>query len=269
MKSTESMPTDNQERRTRSVSLSAVMIAKNAEATIEKALKSVRFCDEIIVVVDSSSTDTTESIARRLANHVEVRDWEGFGPAKRAVVSLAKGRWIFSIDADEEVTHDLASSICDTLVSDTPSSVAYRIKRRTRFLGRWMLHGDWGRDRVVRLFQKEKAQFTDDPVHESVSAPDTKPILHGWLLHEGDQDISSYLIRLDRYTTLAAELLHSSGRRSGYLSIIVRPLFKFLQVYFIRLGLLDGWQGLVLAWYSAVYVFTKYAKLRDLNRRPD
>jgi glycosyltransferase involved in cell wall biosynthesis len=242
------------------------MIAKNAGATIEKALKSVRFCDEIIVVVDSSSTDATESIARRLADHVEVRDWNGFGPAKRAAVALAKGRWIFSIDADEEVTSELAGSICDTLAAGTPASLAYRIKRRTRFLGRWMLHGDWGRDRVVRLFQKEKAQFTDDPVHESVSAPDPKPILDGWLLHEGDQDISSYLIRLDRYTTLAAESLHRLGRRSSYLSVIVRPLFKFLQAYFIRFGVFDGWQGLVLAWYSAVYVFTKYAKLRHLNR---
>lgn len=250
---------------TQSTLLSAVIIAKDAEATIEKALKSVRFCDEIIVVVDSDSSDATESIARRLANRVEVRDWPGYGPAKRAAVDLAKGRWIFSIDADEEVSHELAGAISDTLTAESSDAAAYRIKRRTRFLGRWMKYGDWGRDSVVRLFRKDKAQFTDEQVHESVDAPDPKPILNGLLLHEGDQDISSYLRRLDEYTTLAAESLHSKGRRSGYLAIIVRPLFKFLQAYFIRLGLLDGWQGLVLAWYSSVYVFTKYAKLRHLN----
>jgi len=255
------------EPRKRSALLSAVMIAKNAEPTIEAALKSVRFCDEIIVVVDSASTDATESIARRLANRVEVRDWIGYGPAKRAVVDLANGQWIFSIDSDEEVSHELAGSICDTLTEEPSGAKAFRIKRRTRFLGRWMKHGDWGRDRVVRLFRKDAAQFSDEPVHESVQAPGPKPVLRGYLLHEGDQDISTYLIRLDRYTTLAAEALHKTGRRSGYLSILCRPLFKFLQAYFIRLGLLDGWQGLVLAWYSAVYVFTKYAKLKALDRQ--
>ena len=179
---------------------------------------------------------------------------------------MANGEWIFSLDADEEVDHDLAGSICDTLTESPSGAAAYRIKRRTRYLGRWMRHGDWGRDKVVRLFRKDSAQFSDEPVHESVQAPDPKPVLKGYLLHEGDQDISTYLIRLDRYTTLAAEALHKANRRSGYLDILCRPVFKFLQAYFIRLGLLDGWQGLVLAWYSAVYVFTKYAKLKALNR---
>jgi glycosyltransferase involved in cell wall biosynthesis len=242
------------------------MIARDAGATIEKALKSVRFCDEIIVTVDTASCDATEAIARRLASRVERRDWSGYGPAKRAAVALARGRWILSIDADEEVTPELAGSICDVISLDSTRAVAFRIKRRTRFLGRWMLHGDWGRDRVLRLFRKDQADFTDDMVHESVMAPDPKPILDGWLMHEGDQDISSYLTRLDRYTTLAAESLHKSGRRSGVASLIARPLFKFFQAYFIRLGLLDGWQGLVLAWFSAVYVFTKYAKLRNLGQ---
>lgn len=263
------MSTPAPERKKRTAFVSAVMIAKDAEATIEKALKSVRFCDEIIVVVDSRSADATEKIARRLANRVEVHDWIGYGPAKRAVVDMANGEWIFSLDADEEVDHDLAGSICDTLTEQSSGAAAYRIKRRTRFLGRWMRHGDWGRDRVVRLFRKDQAQFSDEPVHESVQAPDPKPVLNGYLLHEGDQDISTYLIRLDRYTSLAAQALHEAGRHSGYLSIIFRPLFKFLQAYFIRLGLLDGWQGLVLAWYSSVYVFTKYSKLKNLNRKTD
>ena len=248
------------------VPLSAVIIAKDAEATIERALKSVRFCDEIVVSVDSSSVDASESIARRIADRVKSHEWNGYGPVKRAAVAFASGRWILSIDADEEVTPELAGAICDAISQDPPPCAAYRIRRRTRFLGRRMRHGDWGRDRVVRLFQKDKGEFTDDTVHESVIAPGHKPILEGLLLHEGDQDISSYLLRLDRYTTLAAKALHRSGRRSSVVSIIFRPLFKFLQAYFIRLGLLDGWQGLILAWYSAVYVFTKYSKLRMLSR---
>lgn len=251
------------------VSLSAVIIAKDAAATIERALQSVRFCDEIVVSIDVTSADASEAIARRIADRVEFHQWNGYGNVKRAAVGFASGRWILSIDADEEVTPALAGAICDAIAQAPPAYAAYQIRRRTRFLGRWMLHGDWGRDRIVRLFQKDKGAFTDDTVHESVIAPGPKPILEGLLMHEGDQDISSYLLRLDRYTTLAAESLHRSGRRSSLASIIVRPLFKFLQAYFIRLGLLDGWQGLVLAWYSAVYVFTKYTKLRILDRHSD
>lgn len=250
-----------------SPTISAVMIAKDAAATIESSLRALQFCDEIIVIVDSASSDQTESIARQLATHVEIRDWQGYGRTKQAAVDLARGTWVLSIDADETVTEELAQSIRDAVRRNDPNHNAYQLRRRTRYLGKWIRHGDWGRDRVLRLFRRDVGRFTDAPVHESVQAPGPKPVLTGWLMHEGDQTISSYLIRLDRYTTLAAESLHASGRKASILSLVVRPIFKFIQAYILRVGFLDGWQGLVLARYSAVYVFTKYAKLRTLNRQ--
>jgi glycosyltransferase involved in cell wall biosynthesis len=250
-----------------SPTISAVMIAKDAAATVESSLRSLQFCDEVVVILDSASSDQTESIARHLATRVEIRDWQGYGRTKQAAVELARSTWVLSIDADETVTEELAQSIRDVVRRNDPNHHAYQLRRRTRYLGRWIRYGDWGRDRVLRVFRRSQGRFTDAPVHESVRAPGPKPVLPGWLMHEGDQTISSYLIRLDRYTTLAAESLQASGRKASILSLVVRPLFKFIQAYILRVGFLDGWQGLVLAWYSAVYVFTKYAKLRTLNRQ--
>ncbi len=247
--------------------LSAVMIARDAAGTIEAALLSIQFCSEIIVVIDHDSEDATETIARRLATRVEIRPWRGYGPAKQEAASLASGPWILSIDSDETVSSELAASIKDAVTRNDAPIAAYAIRRRTRYLGRWMRHGDWGRDRVVRLFRRDAAHFTSDQVHESVAAEGPKPILNGWLWHEGDQTVEAYLNRLNTYTSLAAESLDTAARRAGLWSLTVRPAFKFIQAYFLRAGFLDGWQGLVLAWFSAVYVFTKYAKLRQLNHR--
>jgi glycosyltransferase involved in cell wall biosynthesis len=257
---------DMADQKGRSVTISAVMIAKDAEKTIEAALGSVRFCDEIIVLVDSTSSDETERIARRRADPVELRGWAGFGPAKRAAVAIARGQWVLSIDADEQLTSELADSITEAIRRSRSDAFAYSVRRRTRFLGRWMRHGDWGRDRVVRLFRRDKGEITGETVHESVAAPGPKPVLRGLMLHEGDQNLSAYLARLDRYTSLAARSLFDSGRRASWLALVLRPLFKFVQAYILRLGCLDGWQGFVLAWYSAVYVFSKYAKLTHLRR---
>ncbi len=247
--------------------LSAVLVAKNAAATIEKAIRAVRFCDEIVVIVDQESTDETEAIARRFADHVAICPWMGYGPTKRAAIDLARGRWILIIDSDEEVSPELAVAISEAIRNGKDANIAaYALRRRTRYLGRWMKHGDWGRDRVVRLFDRTRAELSEDSVHESVRAPGDTPALHGILYHEGDQTLHSYLERLDRYTTLAAHSLFDKGRRASWLSITVRPAFKFIQAYILRMGFLDGWQGLILAFYSSVYVFTKYAKLMQLER---
>lgn len=245
--------------------LSTVMVAKDAAATIEAALLSIQFCSELIVVIDDESSDETESIALRLGARVEIRPWLGYGPSKQEALRLATGRWVLSLDADEVVSPELAHSISEAVSRNDPRHVAYLVRRRTRYLGKWMRHGDWGRDRVLRLFRRDSARFSDDQVHESVIAEGEKPLLRGWLWHEGDQSVESYLARLNDYTSLAAQSLHASGRRSGWWSLIVRPVFKFVQAYILRAGFLDGWQGLVLAWFSSVYVFTKYTKLRRLN----
>jgi len=243
------------------VVLSAVIVAKDAAKTLDKALLSVQFCDEIIVVVDANSSDNTEEIAKKLASSVVVHPWEGFGLTKRFAVSLARGDWIVSIDSDEIMSPELANAIRTKINNRNESYLAYAFRRRTRFLGNWICHGDWGHDRVVRLFRRNMVNFSADVIHEMVLALGHKPILHGLLLHEGDATLESYLDRQNRYSTLAAEAMLKEGRHISWVSLAVVPFLRFIRSYFLRLGFLDGWRGFVLAWYSSVYVFNKYAKL--------
>lgn len=250
-----------------SVTLSAVMIAKDASATIGESLLSVRFCDEIVVVVDERSSDATLDIARELADRVEVMPWAGYGPAKRAAIGLSRGAWVLVIDADERITPELGAAIRAAVKDSPPDVVAYRLRRRTRFLGRWMRFGDWGRDRVTRLFRRGGAEMSGDLVHESIAASGRVATLSGILLHEGDQTVEEYLTRRDMYTTLAAEALHRRGTRCLAIMPHVRAVFKFVQAYLLRLGMLDGRQGFVLAWRSAGAVYLKYSKLRELGKR--
>jgi len=247
-----------------SIQISAVMIAKDAAPTVGAALRSVRFCDEIVVVVDERSSDDTLSIAQELADRVEVLPWSGYGPAKRAAIALSRGAWVLVIDADEEVTPELARAIRDAVTREDSGVVAYRMRRRTRFLGRWMRFGDWGRDRVTRLFRRGGAEMSADLVHETVTASGREEMLEGILSHQGDQSIAEYLARREKYTTLAAEALYRQGRRSPWIEPYAKAIFKFIQAYLVRLGFLDGRQGFVLAWRSAGAVYLKYTKLRGM-----
>lgn len=247
--------------------LSACMLAKDASATIAASLQSLRFCDQIIVVVDSSTTDNTEAVARSLAHHVEIRRWTGFSDAWKYVISKGEGEWLFMIAADEVVTRELAQSILEEVGRDSDIFDGFLMRRRTRFLGRFLTHGDWGRDYVLRVVRRTKCQFNEALIHESLKNPGRTRILAGLLLHEGERTIDEHIARQNRYTTLSAQQMFEKGRNVSLVGIALKPPFRFIRSYILRLGFLDGWPGFVQAWYSAVYVFTRYAKLRELRRR--
>lgn len=247
--------------------ISACMLAKDASATIASSLQSLRFCDQIIVVVDSSTTDNTETIARSLAHHVEIRRWTDFSDAWQYVLSKGDGEWLFMIAADEIVTKELAQSIFEEVSRDSDTHDGFLMRRHTRFLGRFLTHGDWGRDYVLRVVRRTKCQFNEALIHESLKNPGRTRILDGLLLHEGERTIDEHIARQNRYTSLSAQQMFERGRRVSLMGIVLKPPFRFIRSYILRLGFLDGWPGFVQAWYSAVYVFTRYAKLRELRRR--
>jgi glycosyltransferase involved in cell wall biosynthesis len=248
--------------------LSGIVIAKDAGATLERCLKSMRFCDQLVVVVDSESRDNTETIARTLADNVETHVWDGFGRTKSHAASLACGHWVLSIDADEEVTPQLAEAIGQFIASPPIDVNACQFRRRTRFLGRYLVHGDWGRDRVQRLFRNGKAQFSDALIHESVRAEGPHPILSGWLLHEGEVTLDCHRVRQDRYTSLAAGAMLEKGRKATLIGQLAKPPVRFLRSYLWRLGFLDGWPGLAQAWFSARYVYMRNSKARAMASHP-
>ncbi len=244
--------------------LSAILITRNVASRLEACLRSCAFADEI-VIVDSGSTDATLDIARRFNAKVVQQDWLGFGRQKQFAVSQASHNWVLCIDADERVSDTLRASILKEL--EAPRFQAYEFPRRNHFLGRWLRHGEGYPDFSLRLFNRRHANWSDDPIHEKVVANGPVGRLAGDLLHESEQGLADYLAKQDRYTTLQAEQLHAHGKRAGVARMLLSPLLRFVKFYFLRLGFLDGIPGLVHILVGCRNSFTKYAKLRALNRQ--
>jgi len=248
--------------------LSVTFIARNEEDRLPGALASVAFADERIVVVDAASTDRTEEVARKAGARVLVRPFDGFGRQKNAAAAVASNRWILSIDADEIVSPKLALEIRACLAADaseTSPPAAFRVPIRLEFLGRELR---FGRDTVVRparLYDRTRARFSDDPVHEKILATGPVESLEESVLRRSYRDLAHYLEKLDRYTTLAAEARWKAGKGGGGW-LPARVLWEFFDRAFLRLGFLDGSAGLTFAALSSANTLLKYLKLRELER---
>jgi len=242
---------------------SAVLITRNAAAVLEPCLESIAFADEI-VVVDAASTDVTLEIAVRRGARVVQREWLGFGRQKQFAVEQAKHDWVLCLDADERVSRELAASIQAVLAA--PAAPVFRMPRRNRFLGRWLAHGEGYPDWSPRLFNRLNARWSDDLVHEKVLYSVTPGTLKGDLLHDPGDDLSAYLERQNRYTTLAARQAYDLGRSAGVLHLLLSPVVRFFKFYILRLGFLDGVPGLLHISIGCMNSYLKYAKLIELRR---
>lgn len=245
------------------ISISVVLITKNAAAHLEKCLKSVSWLDEIIMV-DSGSTDETLAIASRYNVKVIHQDWLGFGPQKQFAVNQAQHDWVLCLDADEWLSDDLSNEI--KKIKNNPQADAYRFPRTNKFMGRFLKHGEGYPDLNLRLFNRQKARWSDDVVHEYVIANGTVNNLHYDLMHESGEDISLYLTKQNRYTDLQAQALYNRGKHVGYGKLVFSPLFRFIKFYCIRRGFLDGLPGLVHISIGCFNSYIKYAKLIELWR---
>ena len=243
--------------------VSAVIITLNAAAQLAECLASVAFADEILVV-DSGSTDGTRELAGKYGARVVTQDWLGFGRQKQFATDQAANDWVLSLDADERVSPQLAASLVRALQS--PSASVYRMARCNRFLGRWLRHGEGYPDWSARLYDRGKARWSDDVVHEKLLYASTPGTLEGDLLHESAEDLGQYMDKQNRYTTLAAAALHEQGRTAGAIELVLSPLVRFVKFYFLRLGFLDGIPGLVHIAIGCMNSFMKYAKLAELGR---
>ena len=237
-------------------SVSVIVITKNAAAHVERALRSVAWADERIVV-DAGSTDDTVVLARPLATRVETREWSGYGDQKNFAASLATHDWVLSLDADEALSPELAREIASLDFSKD----GYELPRRSWYLGRWITHGTWGPDPVLRLFRRDKGRFSPDLVHETVVLEGSRSRLHGSLDHWPYRDLSHHHAKIDALSTLAAERMFAEGRRASWASLALKPGFEFLRSYVLRAGFLDGAPGLIAAGMHAHYNFLKQAKL--------
>jgi glycosyltransferase involved in cell wall biosynthesis len=246
--------------------LSLIVITRDAAVELPDCLASASFAAEA-VVVDSGSRDDTVAVAARCGARVIEHPWEGFGPQKNFAVGQARYDWVLCLDADERVTPALAASVCALFATATPDGAAYAMARRNRFLGCWLAHGEGYPDWNVRLFDRRRARWTTDPVHEHVVADGPVARLAGDLQHASAESLETYIAKQNRYTSLQAEAMHARGEQAGAWRIALSPLARFLRFYVFKLGFLDGIAGFAHIAIGAFASFLKYAKLRALNVR--
>ncbi len=244
--------------------LSVIIITKNEEHNIVDCLESVRWANEL-VVVDGGSDDKTVELARKCAQKVYVKPWEGYAAAKNFALQQCVCDWILWLDADERVTKELGAEIQALLNQEFTTVVGFEVARRAFFLGKWIKHCGWYPGYVLRLFRRGSAHWSDKRVHEHLEIGGVTGRLSADLMHYTDPNLWHYFDKFNRYTTLAAEELTTRGERFRLSQLTVRPIWLFVKMYFLKLGFLDGVQGFILCVLSSCYVFTKYAKLWELT----
>ena len=247
--------------------LSVIVITKNEASRIDACLASVAFADEWIVVDSESSDDTAERARRVGAQVFSFPDWPGFGAQKQRALDRATGQWVLAIDADERVTPGLAVSIQRAVAAGEAGPVGYELSRLSRFDGRWIRHGDWYPDRVLRLFRRDKARYSADRVHERVLAEGPTGRLDGELLHETMPTLDDALAKMNRYSSESAAERAARGQRGGLAAAIGHAGWAFLRGYVVKRGFLDGAAGLALAVYVAEGTFWRYLKIAELARQ--
>jgi glycosyltransferase involved in cell wall biosynthesis len=246
--------------------VTAVVPTLNEAPHIADCLKSLRWADELIVV-DSHSDDDTVKIAKGLADRVELHRFESFAKQKNWCVQRATHRWVLMIDADERVSPELRDEIKQVL--SAPDRDGYWIRRKNHFLGKHIRGAGWGRDKVLRLFDREKGHYPERLVHEEVHLRGRSGVLKGQLLHYPYSDLGEYWEKFHRYVRLAAMELKRQGRRGGIAPLVLRPPARFMRMYFVQMGFLDGVHGLLLSGLSAFQVFAKYARLWELTHQDE
>ena len=246
--------------------LSSIIIARDEEANIGRCIDSQKECiDEIIVLIDNRTTDRTLEIVKSKNVIYGLVEWKGYSGTKQYAISKTTNDWILWIDADESITPELSSEL-NEFKNKPPGFVAYSIKRRAYFLGRWMRHGGWYPAKATRLFNKNFAKFNENNIHESLNVNGKVGQLKNDLEHWTDPSIRHYFDKFNNYTSLAAEELKMKNESANIIDILLRPLVIFCKMYILRLGFLDGIRGLMLAVFSSAYVFTKYCKLWELRK---
>jgi glycosyltransferase involved in cell wall biosynthesis len=246
-------------------SLSLIVITKNEEASIARCLSSLDFADDI-VVVDSGSTDRTVELARAHGAHVvSTTDWPGFGPQKSRALNLARGDWVFSLDADEWIDASFIAQI-KTAIADPNAPSAYETPRRSRFCGQIIRHGGWSPDYVVRLFQRGRARFSDDLVHEGLIVDGPIRRLKVRIEHDCITSWADAEDKIKSYSVTAAQQLAARGFRGSPLKASLHGWTAFLKAYVYRAGFLDGAAGWGVAEYNRRYADAKWRRLAEYSQ---
>jgi len=245
--------------------ISACIITYNEADRIAACLRSVSFCDEILLV-DSQSTDGTQRIAASMGARVLERAFSGYRTQKQFAVDSAAHDWVLCLDADERVTDELRREIEAVRARGFGAFAGWSMPRITDYFGRFLRHGNAYPDRLVRLFDRRRGGFCGEEIHENTRVEGRVGRLSGHLEHYSYRSLTDHQDRMRRYAQMMAHSLHARGKRCGLIKVLVNPQWRFLRGYVLRLGFLDGWRGLVFALVEANYVRRKYLQLYMLTR---
>ena len=253
------------------MSLSVVIITKDEEANLARTLASIAWADERIVV-DSGSTDGTLEVARQHGAKIFQERWKGYAGQKNSAIAKASSEWVLSLDADEEISPELAANIKRATTRPESDITGYFMARRNLFLGRWIRHGGFYPDRKLRLFRRGYGKFMERAVHETMQVEGATAILSGDLIHNAYPTLTGYIETMNRYSTLGAEVAAAKGVTSSsfvafLMNVYYRPALSLSWNYIFRRGFLDGREGFLLHLYHNVYVSWKYAKAWEASRQ--
>ncbi len=243
--------------------ISVLILAKNEAHNLPGCLHAVSWADEVIVVVDKASDDATEELARRGADLVAVRTFDDFASQRNAALELASGDWVFAVDADERPTPELAREIRRVVGEPFRPHVGYRVPIRSVVLGRPFRYSGTQFDRPLRLFRRDRGHWTG-AVHETVELEGSSGMLEHSMQHRTIPDMTTFLTKINHYTTLEAIKFQREGREFRWWDVTLRPFWIFLKLYFLKLGFKDGLEGLVFCFLSGVSVAIRHWKHREL-----
>jgi glycosyltransferase involved in cell wall biosynthesis len=244
--------------------VTAVIAAHDESANIEACIASVDWAREVIVVENDSLDDTIDR-ARGAGATVISPKFTTIGVARNNAIERVKTPWVLVVDADERCTPELAAEITQ-LLERPVTHAAFRIPRRNFFLGKEIRHGGWGADRPIRLFKRE-LRYNANLVHEHVDVIGETGELRNALMHYTYNSLDQYFEKFNRYSRSWAEQNFARGRRGSAAAVVFKPPARFVSMYLLRGGFLDGAHGLVLACLAAASVMAKYARLWEKKLR--
>jgi glycosyltransferase involved in cell wall biosynthesis len=244
------------------LSLSVVIVAKNEAANLSRCLASVQGWVAEIVVALNNTTDDSAAVAKKFGAAVYTLPWEGYRDTKNAALALATNTWILSLDADEEVSPQLRSSLEGFFCGNQDKFSGARFPRRVWFIDRWIMHGDWYPDVSLRLFRRDRARWGGDAfVHEKIECDGPVATLRGDLNHYSFPTLASHVAKINPFADLFVQQQQAKGKKFSLFAAVFRPLWRFFRAYVIKLGFLDGFPGFYIAWATAFGAFVRYSRL--------
>lgn len=248
----------------KSQSVSVCMVSGAEAHRIGRALESVAaWAGEIIIVLNEDVRDGTEEIARGFGAKVFREPWKGFIGQKNSAAEKCTGAWLLNLDADEVVPPALAAEIRQVVGQTDGRRAAYEFPRCTYYCGRWIRHGDWYPDRVLRLYRTGTAHWAGEEPHAHLEVRGLVGRLHSDLLHFSNESIARQIAKIAPYHSDFVKRRLAAGKATGFFELAVRPPWRFLRAYFLRLGFLDGWPGFYIAGLSAFSTLTRYALVSE------